>query len=187
MIRTGTQLRNAREAVGLTRPQLAERAGLHPNAIKYWERPGKHVTSRDYAPGRIAKALGVQLGEPLRRPAPPMPQLFGDGDKNRQDLARTGAGAMRGETEEADNFPTDTRAGARAVRGDKETLTNVNLGDASRSEAALLRNTPSREGVSWRETRARARKRLGLIARRLIPPCHRARVCVRLGLLRQTL
>lgn len=153
-MRTGAQLRAAREAAGLTRPKLAAMAGLHPNAVKYWERPGKAVTSRDYAPRLIAQVLGVTLGERSRRPAPLMPQLYRGEDNSRQDYAR--AGAVRGEAAETDNSPTNTHAGARAVRGDIETLANVNLTDASRSEAVLLRNTRARVGLSWRGSRAGA-------------------------------
>jgi len=37
MIGKGVQIKAARALVGITRADLARRAGLHPNAVKYWE------------------------------------------------------------------------------------------------------------------------------------------------------
>lgn len=46
-----TRLEQRRKAMGLTVLQLADRAGVHPNSIHYWERQGR-------AP-RMSKALSV--------------------------------------------------------------------------------------------------------------------------------
>lgn len=37
MIRTGRQIRAARAMLGMRRADLARAAGLHSNAVKYWE------------------------------------------------------------------------------------------------------------------------------------------------------
>ena len=50
MIRTGSQIRAARAMLGLRRDDLAEAAGLHSNAVKYWE-------ARDVSPGRPPYAI----------------------------------------------------------------------------------------------------------------------------------
>ena len=38
MFTTGNQIRAARALIGWRRDELAEAAGLHVNAVKYWER-----------------------------------------------------------------------------------------------------------------------------------------------------
>lgn len=49
-LRSGRHLKAARVLAGMTQRQLAQAAGLHVNAVKYWERDhgriGGHAVSR---------------------------------------------------------------------------------------------------------------------------------------------
>ena len=61
MIVTGTQIRAARALVGLRRTDLAKAAGLHANAVSYWER---HV----HIPSAQREPVGVRrMREALER------------------------------------------------------------------------------------------------------------------------
>src|SRR5215469_15799269 len=58
---TGTQIRAARELLGWRRQDLARAAGLHPNAVAYWERrkfiPSPPACDAPVACRRIRSAL----------------------------------------------------------------------------------------------------------------------------------
>ena len=70
MIATGGQIRAARALLGWSREDLAERAGVHPQTISYWElrappKPRQGVT----APERMLAALrsaGVEIASEPR-------------------------------------------------------------------------------------------------------------------------
>lgn len=53
--RTGRQLAAARALAGITQEQLAERAGLHVNSIRYMERQPRINTG--HSSGLVAEAL----------------------------------------------------------------------------------------------------------------------------------
>jgi transcriptional regulator with XRE-family HTH domain len=53
--RTGRQLAAARVLAGITQEQLAERAGLHVNSVRYMERQGWITTG--HSSERVAEAL----------------------------------------------------------------------------------------------------------------------------------
>ncbi|MEP0321287.1 helix-turn-helix domain-containing protein [Bauldia litoralis] len=57
-------MKAARALAGMTQRQLAHAAGLHPNAVKYWEREegriGGHAVSRMR---EALAAVGVTTGE----------------------------------------------------------------------------------------------------------------------------
>ena len=53
--RTGRQVAAARVLAGITQEQLAERAGLHVNSIRYMERQPRITTG--YSSQRVAEAL----------------------------------------------------------------------------------------------------------------------------------
>lgn len=57
MIKSGAQIRAARALLGMKRTDLARAAGLHPNAIKYWEARDIPPGCQPFAIGRIATAL----------------------------------------------------------------------------------------------------------------------------------
>lgn len=57
MITTGAQIRAARALLGWTRTDLAAAAGLHPNAVAYWER-----APRIPPPLRSGRAQGEPVG-----------------------------------------------------------------------------------------------------------------------------
>jgi transcriptional regulator with XRE-family HTH domain len=59
MIRTGAQIRAARAMLGLRREDLATAAGLHPNAVKYWEARDVPPSYLPYAIERALTMLGV--------------------------------------------------------------------------------------------------------------------------------
>ena len=59
MVSRGVQIKAARAMLGMTRADLARRAGLHPTAVMYWERTVP--TPPPYAVGAMEKALG-ELG-----------------------------------------------------------------------------------------------------------------------------
>lgn len=72
MIATGQQIRAARAALGWSQEDLAQRAGLHPKSIGYWEHAAPaEPRRRAMAPERIVaafRAAGVEIAtEP--RPA----------------------------------------------------------------------------------------------------------------------
>ena len=70
---TKSNLRQLREATGLSVRELARQIGESPTNVSYWERTGQLPRSDVLAP--IAKALGVSvealLGEPVRRTGKP--------------------------------------------------------------------------------------------------------------------
>jgi transcriptional regulator with XRE-family HTH domain len=70
---TGSELKHARKARGLSRRALADLAGLHPDSIWYWERKTR-VDLRGYAPDRILRALG--LGDLLKHRSSGAPGEF---------------------------------------------------------------------------------------------------------------
>ena len=60
----GRHLKAARTLAGMTQRQLAQAAGLHPNAVKYWERQSSRIGG--HAVSRMREALagaGVTTGE----------------------------------------------------------------------------------------------------------------------------
>ena len=60
----GRALKAARVLAGMTQQQLALAAGLHPNAVKYWERSANCIGG--HAVSRMVAALeqhGVHVGE----------------------------------------------------------------------------------------------------------------------------
>ena len=54
---TGNELKELRTNSDLSRPKLARLAGIHPDAVKYWEKKSQ-VDIRGFAPSRILRALG---------------------------------------------------------------------------------------------------------------------------------
>ena len=54
---TGDDLRAAREAAGLSKRELARRAGIAPKAVRYWERKPV-LDPRGHAVTAMAEALG---------------------------------------------------------------------------------------------------------------------------------
>ena len=60
MITTGSQIRAARALAGLRRSDLAKAAGLHTNAVSYWERH-EHIPRRSepWAVAKIREALAL--------------------------------------------------------------------------------------------------------------------------------
>ena len=59
MISTGKQIRAARAMLGLRREDLAKAAGLHSNAVKYWEARDVPPGQQPYAIDRIERALTI--------------------------------------------------------------------------------------------------------------------------------
>lgn len=57
---TGDDLKSLRMASGLSRRALAEKAGVHADAVRYWEAKAS-VDLRGHAPRLILTALGVQI------------------------------------------------------------------------------------------------------------------------------
>uniref|UniRef100_UPI0035690FAD HGGxSTG domain-containing protein n=1 Tax=Roseovarius sp. TaxID=1486281 RepID=UPI0035690FAD len=55
---TGAELRAIRERERLSRPALAELAGLHPDSLKYWESKIT-IDLHGHAPQKMLKALGA--------------------------------------------------------------------------------------------------------------------------------
>ena len=74
MLETSAQLKAARTLAGMTQEQLAEAAGVHRNAVVYWERAGA-ISPKSRVPVALVKALrgagvivcdgGAILGERL--------------------------------------------------------------------------------------------------------------------------
>ena len=63
-MRNGRHLKAARTLAGMTQRQLAQAAGLHPNAVKYWERQQERIGG--HAVDKMLEALaavGVTAGE----------------------------------------------------------------------------------------------------------------------------
>lgn len=56
---TGYELRAIRMSRGLSRPALAELAGVHPDTVRYWERK-ERVDVYGYAPVRMLGAMKVK-------------------------------------------------------------------------------------------------------------------------------
>ena len=63
---TGAEFKQARLARNLSRRALAERCGLHPDSIRYWEHKAV-LDVRGYAPKRMFAALNITIPEPSRR------------------------------------------------------------------------------------------------------------------------
>lgn len=64
MIADGKQIRAARALLGLSQSVVAERAGVHVNSVKYWERRGASVQREERGLRAIREALealGVQF------------------------------------------------------------------------------------------------------------------------------
>jgi transcriptional regulator with XRE-family HTH domain len=64
MLRSGRHLKAARVLAGMTQRQLAAAAGLHTNAVKYWERETQSIGG--HAVGRMVTALaanGIECAE----------------------------------------------------------------------------------------------------------------------------
>lgn len=57
---TGSELKAARMAAGLSRSALAAKAGVHPDTVRYWERKAT-VDPSGHAPRLFFKALGLQV------------------------------------------------------------------------------------------------------------------------------
>lgn len=57
---TGDDLKSLRIKHGLSRPALAQLAGVHPMAVRYWERKAR-VDLYGYAPRKLLKAMGFTL------------------------------------------------------------------------------------------------------------------------------
>lgn len=70
MIRTGKQIRAARALLGLRREDLARHAGLHPNAVKYWEAREVPPGRPPHAIERITWALEAMGAETFTEPRP---------------------------------------------------------------------------------------------------------------------
>lgn len=66
----GAQIRAARAMLKMRRNDLAERAGLHPNAVKYWEARRVPNNERPYAVACIAHVLRQRGVEAFSEPAP---------------------------------------------------------------------------------------------------------------------
>ncbi len=69
MISTGSQFRAARALLGWSRETLAERAGVHPGTITYWERNANAPRQDAVAPERMLAALrsaGVEIASEPR-------------------------------------------------------------------------------------------------------------------------
>ncbi len=66
MVSTGKQIRAARAMLGLRREDLATAAGLHSNAVKFWEARDVPPGHPPYAIDRIERALTI-LGVIARR------------------------------------------------------------------------------------------------------------------------
>jgi transcriptional regulator with XRE-family HTH domain len=65
-MRNGRQLKAARILAGLTQRQLASRANLHVNSVKFWERKTSRIDG--HAVSLIAQALatcGVETDEEI--------------------------------------------------------------------------------------------------------------------------
>ncbi len=63
-LKNGRTLKAARVLAGMTQRQLALAAGLHPNAVKYWERHASRIGG--HAVSQMLTALerhGVHVGE----------------------------------------------------------------------------------------------------------------------------
>jgi DNA-binding transcriptional regulator YiaG len=70
MITTGAQIKAARAFLGMRRDDLAAVAGVHPNAVKYWEDRPVPSGPLPYAVERIAKALRDRGVEVFADPKP---------------------------------------------------------------------------------------------------------------------
>jgi hypothetical protein len=70
MIRTGAQIRAARALLGIRREDLARPAGLHPNAVKYWEGRDVPPDRTPYAVTRIEWALNAMGADTFTDPRP---------------------------------------------------------------------------------------------------------------------
>ena len=70
MIKTGAQIKAARAFLGMRREDLAAVAGVHPNAVKYWEDRTVPSGPAPYAVERITKALRSQGIEVFADPQP---------------------------------------------------------------------------------------------------------------------
>lgn len=66
----GEQIRAARAMLKLKRDKLASSAGIHPNAVKYWEARRIPHGERPYAVACIAHALRQHGIEAFSKPAP---------------------------------------------------------------------------------------------------------------------
>lgn len=64
----GARIRSAREALGLTRQQLAERVGASPTSVANWE---TGATEPRLVTGAIERELGIQLRGTADPPAGP--------------------------------------------------------------------------------------------------------------------
>jgi len=70
VIKTGSQIRAARAFLGLRREDLAAIAGVHPNAVKYWEERTVPSGPLPYAVERMTTALRSQGIEVFADPKP---------------------------------------------------------------------------------------------------------------------
>jgi len=93
---TGSQIRAARALLGWNRSKLAEAAGLHRNAVAYWERHDVIPTGRYAAPIACRYIQAVLLSAGV--------EIFDDPSPGVRLCQR-------------DNFFTSTRARARARNG----------------------------------------------------------------------
>ena len=66
----GAQIRAGRAMLKMKRADLAQHAGLHPNAVKYWEARRVPRGERPYAVACIAHALRHRGIEAYSAPAP---------------------------------------------------------------------------------------------------------------------
>ncbi|MEP0321283.1 helix-turn-helix domain-containing protein [Bauldia litoralis] len=63
-MRNGRHLKAARTLAGMTQRHLARAAGIHPNAVKYWERQTSRIGGHAVTRMRDALAVaGVTTGE----------------------------------------------------------------------------------------------------------------------------
>ena len=62
---TGADLTRARAAAGLSKRELARRAGITPKAVRYWERRAA-LDLRGHAVRRMAEALGGEFPHALK-------------------------------------------------------------------------------------------------------------------------
>ena len=60
MIADGKQIRAARALLGWSQSVVAERAGVHVNSVKYWERRGASVQREETGLKAIREALEGQ-------------------------------------------------------------------------------------------------------------------------------
>ena len=80
LMATKSNLRQLREAAGLSVRELARQIGDSPTNVSYWERSGQIPRSDVLAP--MAKALGVTVEELLGEPRPK--RVVSPGGRSRQ-------------------------------------------------------------------------------------------------------